>query len=532
LLPPSRVRLAEAALRAHQSERAIEQFRVVADLEPATGTRDRGSTGGQSTTVERALRIRALTGLGRALSELGKPVDAATAFTRILKLAPNDPAASRIALELGHSLESGRESDAALEAYSQVIRLFVNSEQASLARLARARLLAKLGRNQESAAEFQQFFAVSNANKLLATGGLEEDAALAEWGWALLDAQQPVEADRVFARLLQDHPQSPYSADARFNLAESANEARDYGKVVQLLSPLVAPLQADSKRKKADAGAVENNRSKRSSGTDPVPAESHERLLPAALYRLGRTQIELKDWDRALATFDRLLTEFPANPYRREARFLRAIAALKQGNFAPALAGFSALLKEPASKSDPDGLLESIRLKQVECWLGLERWKDVLDGTQSLKRDLPAGDPAIAELDYARGRALLGLGQLPAARTTFQGVISARKDKDNDLAARAQLMCGECYFHEDQFREALREFLKVDILYQAPRWQAAALLEAGKVYERLDQWADAAETYQRLLSRFSQDQSAAEARKRLQHAESRAVSASRSGAKG
>ena len=64
-------------------------------------------------------------------------------------------------------------------------------------------------------------------------------------------------------------------------------------------------------------------------------------------------------------------------------------------------------------------------------------------------------------------------------------------------------MRGETYFHQDQFHEALRDFLRVDILHDAPRWQAAALLEAGKVYERLDQWADAAETYERLLKQVS-----------------------------
>ncbi|MGD0042516.1 MAG: tetratricopeptide repeat protein, partial [Isosphaeraceae bacterium] len=64
-------------------------------------------------------------------------------------------------------------------------------------------------------------------------------------------------------------------------------------------------------------------------------------------------------------------------------------------------------------------------------------------------------------------------------------------------------------------REALTEFLKVDILYDAPRWQAAALLEAGKVYERLAQWGDAAETYERLRSRFPDDPHIPEANTRL-----------------
>jgi len=156
----------------------------------------------------------------------------------------------------------------------------------------------------------------------------------------------------------------------------------------------------------------------------------------------------------------------------------------------------------------------------------------VLEATQALKHDLPIDDSAVAEVDYYRGQALLGLGQLEAARASFQSVIKARKDKGDELAARAQLMCGESYFHEDQFHEALREFLKVDILYDSPRWQAAALLEAGKVCERLDQWADAAETYQRLLSRFPQDPSATEARNRLRDAGPRAAAASRSRAKG
>ena len=106
----------------------------------------------------------------------------------------------------------------------------------------------------------------------------------------------------------------------------------------------------------------------------------------------------------------------------------------------------------------------------------------------------------------------MGLGRIDEARAAFQAVIDARPVVE--LAAQAQLMRGETFFHQDQLHEALREFLRVDILYNAPRWQAAALLEAGKVYERLDQWADAAETYDRLVAKFPKDRDAATARAR------------------
>jgi TolA-binding protein len=129
---------------------------------------------------------------------------------------------------------------------------------------------------------------------------------------------------------------------------------------------------------------------------------------------------------------------------------------------------------------------------------------------------------------------LQGLARFDDARAAYQAVIDARKG--GELAARAQLMRGETYFHEKNYREAIREFLKVDILYDAPTWQAAALLEAGKVYERLAQWADAAETYDRLRSRFPNDPNVAEAktrqdaaRKKVEEAASKTADAGKSG---
>ncbi len=62
----------------------------------------------------------------------------------------------------------------------------------------------------------------------------------------------------------------------------------------------------------------------------------------------------------------------------------------------------------------------------------------------------------------------------------------------------AQWMIGESFMHQRDYRAALREYLKVDILYCYPRWQAAALLQAGKCQEQLQQPGDAAATYQRL----------------------------------
>jgi TolA-binding protein len=75
-------------------------------------------------------------------------------------------------------------------------------------------------------------------------------------------------------------------------------------------------------------------------------------------------------------------------------------------------------------------------------------------------------------------------------------------------------MIGETFFHQKRFQEALREFLKVEILYAFPQWQADALLEAGKCHESLQEWSRAAETYNRILEKYPKTPHVQEAAKR------------------
>ena len=473
-LPPTRLRLAEAALKAGDRDRAAELFRlVIAGPDPS-------------------LAARARSGLGFALLEGGKAEEAAGVFAAVQRQNPNDPLAPEAALSRGRALEAAKKTDEALAAYAQVVEDHPKTEQAGLATLARARLLIDAGRPDDAAKAYARYVqdGPGPAGKEKGAG---LDAVLAEWGWALVDAGKAAEADKVFTRLLGEFPESPSAADARFNLAESAYQAKDHDEALRLLAPLVAE----------------------GSKADP-------KLVQSALYRLGRTQVERKDWPGAAETFRRLLAEYPTGRFLREARFWRAEVALQAEDYKTAEADFQALATELATPSDPKELVGTARRRHIQCLVALRRWQDALTAVEAWKPEGPE-DSSRDEMEYSRGRALQGLARFDEARAAYQTVINAAKG--GELAARAQLMRGETFFHQKAYHEALREFLKVDILYDAPRWQAAALLEAGKVHEQLDQWADAAETYQKLLSKFPGDPHAAEATTRLDAARQRAGSA-------
>ena len=501
-LTPTRLRLAEAALAAHQAGRAAEQFRLVARPETASDNLAKPSAGKPGDATDPSLRMRALVGLGKALWELGKPADAAAAFATALELAPSGPLVPEIALAHGRALEASHQSDAALKAYSLVSERFAKSDLAPQAGLAHARLVGKAGRHEDAALVIRTLDRRSGRTRFPQSRRQSLDALLAEWGWSLIYAGKPAEADRVFGRLLKDYPESPFAADARFNLAESANLAHDYVRGRPFCStPSQPPRRQSRARPATHRGPI---RQRPSSNGIPMrrPIRSGA-CFRAVLYRLGRSQVELKDWPAAGSALDRLLGEFPDSPYRREATFLRE-AALQGGDAAAARLD-SRHLKEPAASTDPKGWIPAVRFKQIQCWVALKRWKQALEGAEQLKTGLSPDDPAIPELDFATGQGLLGVARLDEARAAFQRVIG--RGGKSDLAAQALLMHGETHFHQDHFHEALRDFLQVDILYKSPRWQAAALMEAGKVYERLDQWADAAESYERLLTRFPMSRS-------------------------
>ncbi len=467
-LPAARLGLAESAMSAKQYDRAEGFFRLAIDASDPSA------------------RAQARSGLGWALLKQDKPQNAAAAFEDLLKDTPDDPRAPDAALARARSLESLKQVEPALSAYDLVLSRYAKSEAAGPAALGRARLLVEAKRPADAA----EAFAKVEASYAKAEA---PDVLLAEHGWALVDAGSPAQADALFERLLKDFPDSPKAADARYNLAESAFAAKQYEKVTPLLAPVVA------------AGS-----------------KARPMLVQSSLYRLGRAQAEAQDWRASGSTFARLAKEFPDGPYRREAAFWQSESAFQAGDAKAAEPGFAALLAEPAAPSDPEGLVRTAKRRRAQALVQLERWKDALaaaDVYDAEHKSASDRDPHAADVDYARGRALQGLARFDEARAAHARVIEARKG--SELAARAQFMRGETYFHEKNYRKALPEFLKVDYLYDAPAWQANALLEAGKVHEQLGQWAEAAETYERLRSRFPTDPSAAKAKDRLDAARQR-----------
>ena len=469
-LLPTRLRLAEMALDSKRFDRAEPLFRQITDA--------------TDKPADPSIEARAWSGLGWSLYGANHPAEAASAFGTLIDLAPANPLAVDARFIQGRALQDAGQTDPAITAYTRALADHPDARQAGPAALALARLQVAAGQ-PAAAASTLQTVVENHADD----AGEPKQSLLCEWGWALLDAGQTAEADKVFERLLADSPTGPRANDARFNLAESAYEARNLDRTVELLTPLVAP-----------------------------GAETRPELVERALYRIGRVEVDRRDWTAAATLLDRLIQDYPASSFGREARFWRAEVAFQAGDSATAATGFTALIDEPAAATDPQGMIGTARGRLAQVAVQQNRWADALSAADAWASSVPdpRADPIGPEVDYARGRALQGLARFDDARAAFDRAIEARPR--SELAARAQLMRGETFFHQEQYRDALREFYRVVIQYNAPEWQATALLEAGKVHEKLDQWREAIAAYEKLRTQFPADPTAEEAGRRLEAA--------------
>lgn len=422
---------------------------------------------------------RALSGLGWCQYDREQFTEAARTMQRLIDEHPDDELAAEAALLRARALESAGSDAEALAAYALVAERFATSREAPAAALQRARLLYRTKDLENAAAAYERLFEQFP--------DLEQaDQAAYERAWVYLDIGRSQRANELFLDLAMQFPESPFAPDALLNVAESHYRDKDYANASRLLDRLGTAL-----------ASVDD-------------ADTRARLQEALWYRRGRIAADQHRWEDVGAPFQKLLTQSPASELALEAKFWLAEADYQLGDNPSAETALQSLLADSDVEQTPWVGTAWLRLAQVRA--RRKAWKEALDAAAVLKKRFPKYELTY-EADYLMGRCLSSLPspQFDEARQAFQRCIASPEGNKTETAAQAQLMIGETYFHQRDYARALREFLRIEPLYDYPVWQAAGLLEAGKCSEELAkaadapsearrQWQQAADLYQRILN--------------------------------
>jgi TolA-binding protein len=419
-------------------------------------------------------QLKGLAGLGWTHLKAGKPLQAAAAFQELLEKNPPPAMAAEAALACGQALEQLDRAEPALAMYGRVIDKHAQSPQHRHALLAAARLRARLEQPADADALYKQLVEKYTDDEQL-------EAALYEWAWVLHDLDRQAEVVALFERLRQQHAESRYGADAAFRLAQRAFAEGEYDQTEQLVTEVLAGKADDSVRE-------------------------------SALYLRAQVAVAQRDWAAVDAAFAALLSAFPQTSAKLVAEFWMAESAYRREDYAAAGKRFDRLAGKIAGRSD--AYLATVPLRRAQLLAQREKWDEAYAIASQIEAAYP-DFPQQYEVDYLLGHCLQERAEFDAAREVLGKAIRSPHGAKTETAAMAQWRIAETYFQQKDYEAAVREYLRLDILYAYPTLQAAALVQAGKCHEKLNQPAEAAALYNRVLEVYGDSPSAERAQRRL-----------------
>ena len=423
---------------------------------------------------------KGLSGLAWCQFQSADAAGSAATFEKLLAGHPDSPLAAEAALARGQALEKIGQADPALGMYELVIDRYAGRPQFQEALWHAGCLSQKLSRFESAERHFRR---LADQEPKFTT----YDALLYHWSRVLDALDRPDDSTKLLEQLNRDFPTSSLHADVCYRLAERELAHENYLQALSLVREVTA-------------------------------SDSPSAILPHALYLQGRIACERATWDEVRPPLIRLTKEFPASPLVLPARYWIAESLYRQQDFEHAAAEFGQLAADAAGRTEK--WLAMAPLRQAQALGQRGQWSAALDAASPIATRYPEFDQQY-EVDYVIGRAQAATADFGAARESYTRVLRSPIGGKSETAAMAQWMIGESYLHQENYKAAIAAYLRVELLYPFPKWQSAALLQAGKCQELTADWKAAAETYARLVQNYPKSEHADEAKQRLSVAQQR-----------
>jgi cellulose synthase operon protein C len=406
---------------------------------------------------------------------------AAQRFQQLVKEHAGHDLAAEAGFMVGDALQRGSKFAEAAAAFEAAYRKFAPHEQAFLAGLQAARLQARLKRADEA----DRIYAAVEGQFSKHT---KHDQLLNEWALVLYEAERYGEADELFRRITNEHPDSSVADNARFSLAESDLVN---GKV-QFARTSFAALAADEK---ADAEVREDS-----------------------LFRVIGIDADAEQWKEVVVSADQFAKQFVESHYNSDVQFYRGHAQLSLGDVELAEKSLGQL----AERAMDPAVGESAWIGHLWALLAESQVRqkkyDAVMATAEKARSWKADSPTHYMVDEVVGRAWKNQAKFTEALTAFTRVIESETGSRTETSAKAQLMIAEIHLLQKKYTEARDGYLKVYFLYKFPEWQAPALFQAGQCEEQIgskESLDGARKWYQTLQTEFGATDYAKRAAERL-----------------
>ncbi len=448
---------------------------------------------------DKKYRTAALSGQGWARFSDRKFPEAAMAFQTILKDHPDDPVyGPEAGYMYGYALQQSGKLAEAATGYSEAFNKYAPEKPAApgaeagvplkyayLSGLQAARLWKSVKKIEASDKAYEQLLLKFPHPKSL-------DMLLDEWALLNYNARNFKRADQIFARLINETPESDLADNAQLSIAESlfiegkSDEARTIFREL-----------ADGKKSDAE-------------------------VREFARINLIKIGVRKEDWEDVDKVTEELITRFPKSEHFWFAHLRRGEALLSLGKL-----------------EDSGVLLEMVKSQKANPKVNTENWFPrvwVLLAEVELRKKNYAGvatvvgefqkhdsdSPFLYQANEILGRSYKNQARFDEARNVFLRVVADPHGRRTETAAKSQFMIAETHLIQKDYTAARTEYMKVYRLYAFPEWQAPALYQAALCDESRNNWDAAVRSYNDLIKDFPRTDFAKKAEDRLPEAQKRA----------
>ena len=495
------------------------------------------------------LQPRVLSALGNALAQAGRLEEAATRLGELL-LAYPDFEASREAQELlaeihfrlGEprqavellaslaSMDPGGDVDGSLRyrlarahdlagnlptALALYERLLAEGAgSADSLQLARGRLLARLGRDDEAIAAFSRVGGPLNAAAGLGAADLHFAAQRYNRAWALygprIDSEDAgeVRVGRAVVCLFELGRTKEAKDRAKqhrkrfgddgvwphlFRLYEGRGllKAGEWEKARKLFAE-IAEEAAGASDREAWAQGSEDLLARMAS--DPAGAGAY--LAATAEWEQMRAEPSEEGTARALQAQSSFASRYPDSPFSADVHLRLAGFHRTLGNLLPAAGAYGRVLEAPRATR---AQRQEAAYELLRCYSRLYQWDDALRVARRLETDFP-DHPNRDRVQLEIGYILKETGQYGPALSYLEEVLEWAKGDD---AAEARYYIGQAYQNMNEYRQAIQAFAQVSFHGgdASTNWINSADFQRAGCHEQLGEHDQARSIYQRIINR-------------------------------
>ena len=372
---------------------------------------------------------------------MNRNFEAVTQFRRMLRIYPYSRLREQAQYNVAYIYLNTNNYDQAVEEFNTVIERFPGTEWA-------ARAQYNIGDAFYNAGDYDR--AVEEYKRVLDNYPRSEYIIEAINGiqFAQLSAGMDDRSTVILEEFLEGNPTSTTADRLRFRQAENMLQAGDY------------------------PGAVAEFR-------QYLRVTNNESMMPEAYYNMADAYLRMNDKEGASEAYRTIINEFP--DAERAAPSLAELGQIEldKGNYQSAYETFSQL-------ADKDSrYLQEAYLGMGSANLGLGNRTDARQNFERVLSINEANDAARTGL----GKVLLDDGRIDEARRFFTLVA------DNNtpaIGAEAQYMLGESYRQQGDREQALEEYGKVRVLFEAyDTWVAESQYRTAEIYIREGRRGDA-----------------------------------------